>query len=107
MIVWFSVLNSQLSIYSDTWSTNRWCRSIRQAMQRAWLERLAQEHDNLRAVLAWSRTTVAGAAIGLRLAAILWRFWLSRGHLTEGRIWLAEVLARTGDPTAGSGVRAQ
>jgi predicted ATPase/transcriptional regulator with XRE-family HTH domain len=80
---------------------------LRQAMQGAWLERLAQEHDNLRAVLAWSRTTVAGAAIGLRLAAILWRFWLLRGHLTEGRTWLAEVLARTGDPTAGSGVRAQ
>src|SRR6266511_3831911 len=80
---------------------------LRQAVQGAWLERLAQEHNNLRAVLAWSRTTVAGAAIGLRLAAILWRFWLSRGHLTEGRIWLAEVLARTGDPTAGSGVRAQ
>jgi len=80
---------------------------LRQAVQGAWLERLAQEHDNLRTVLAWSRTTVAGAAIGLRLVAVLWRFWLLRGHLTEGRTWLAEVLARTGDPTDGSGVRAQ
>jgi DNA-binding CsgD family transcriptional regulator len=30
-----------------------------------------------------------------RLAAALWRFWFLRGHLTEGRAWLGELLAQS------------
>ena len=60
--------------------------------QGVWLERLEREHDNLRAVLAWS---VAGGEVetGLRLGGALWWFWSLRGYLTEGRERLAELLA--------------
>lgn len=56
------------------------------------LERLEQEHDNLRAVLAWARAC-GDAALGLRLAGYMWRFWYMRGHLREGQDWLQSLLA--------------
>jgi predicted ATPase/class 3 adenylate cyclase len=52
--------------------------------QRRLLDRLEQEHDNIRAVL--DRATAAGdarRAIGLGFA--VWRFWQKRGHLYEAR----------------------
>ena len=64
-----------------------------------WLERLDVEHDNMRAVLAW--TLEAGETeLGLRLAGALWRFWYARGHYHEGRRWLEETLARDGGASA-------
>ncbi len=61
------------------------------ARQDYWLEHLEQEHDNLRAALAWSLT---GGDLwqGLQLAGGLWRFWETRGHLPEGRRWLEQLL---------------
>jgi non-specific serine/threonine protein kinase len=86
--------------------------------QAAWLERLEREHDNLRAALEWGetdgrpgtgdggpslRSPVSGLpspvsdlpsdAAAARLAAALWRFWLMRGHLSEGRGWLERIIA--------------
>ena len=58
--------------------------------QHTWLDRLAAEHDNVRAALTWSAATNPGDA--LRLAASLMRFWDIRGHLTEGREWYARLL---------------
>ena len=56
------------------------------------LDRLAAEHDNLRAAL--DRFERAGDAEGgLRLAGALWRFWYSRSHRAEGHGWLARLLA--------------
>jgi non-specific serine/threonine protein kinase len=73
-----------------------------------WLERLEREHDNLRAALSWARAQGEEAAeTGLRLVAALWRFWWVRGHLREGRAWVAGLpgLAGAGAmPTAGAGV---
>jgi non-specific serine/threonine protein kinase len=63
--------------------------------QGAWLGRLEEEHDNLRAALAWSLAGGEGAP-ALRLAGALARFWERRGYLSEGRAWLARALA-TGD----------
>ncbi|HEU5102503.1 MAG TPA: helix-turn-helix domain-containing protein, partial [Roseiflexaceae bacterium] len=57
-----------------------------------WLERLEREHDNLRAALRWFIDQQAAEA-GLRLGGMLCPFWDARGHLTEGRRWLAELLA--------------
>ena len=63
----------------------------------AWLDRLEVEHDNLRAALAGAMARTDPT--GLRLAAALWQFWETRGHLSEGRAWLERALAIPGaDP---------
>lgn len=62
------------------------------ADQRNWLERLATEHENLRAAMAWSLATQGNAERGLRLATALQGFWSLRGFLGEGRDWLARLL---------------
>ena len=67
--------------------------------QGAWLERLEREHDNLRAALAWFGRAREGE-LELRLATALMPFWRVRGHLSEGRRWLEDALARSGDAPA-------
>jgi predicted ATPase/DNA-binding NarL/FixJ family response regulator len=61
--------------------------------QGAWLERLEQEHDNLRAAFGWAFERDQ-AEVGLKLAVGLWRFWEQRGHLAEGDACLERALAR-------------
>jgi len=58
--------------------------------QSRWLEVLEEDHDNLRR--AMDRNAEA-----LRIAAALWRFWLVRGHFSEGRRRLASALALSGN----------
>jgi non-specific serine/threonine protein kinase len=66
------------------------------AGQAAWLERLTEENDNIRAALAWSFDS-GQVGDGLRLAGALVRFWSYRGLITEGRRWLTDALgAATG-----------
>jgi tetratricopeptide (TPR) repeat protein len=60
--------------------------------QAEWLDRMEQDHDNFRA--AMRRSLDEGSAEpAMRIASALWRFWQLRGHLTEGRAWLTEMLA--------------
>jgi len=56
-----------------------------------WLERLEQEHDNLRAALHWA---VEGgrAEMALRIGVALERFWVVRGHRNEGLAFLERAL---------------
>jgi predicted ATPase/class 3 adenylate cyclase len=61
-------------------------------MRAYWLECLEREHDNLRAALRWCSDQQAAEA-GLRLGGLLCPFWETRSYLTEGRKWLAELLA--------------
>ncbi len=65
--------------------------------QQSWLDRLEREHDNLRVALAWSLAEPGQQIAGLRLATGLWRFWATRGYLSEGRHWLEDGLAMVGD----------
>jgi predicted ATPase len=67
--------------------------------QVAWLEQLEAEHDNMRAALAWLLEQEE-ANLALRLEGALWRFWYVHTHLTEGRRWLEEALAKNGRVSA-------
>ena len=60
------------------------------------LARLDDEHDNLRAALRWARER-GDRVTALLLAGALWRFWVQRGHLSEGRRWFTEAFALPGD----------
>lgn len=55
-----------------------------------WLDRLEDEHDNLRAALSWSALNDAETAISL--TAALRSFWTLHNYLTEGRRWLETAL---------------
>jgi predicted ATPase/transcriptional regulator with XRE-family HTH domain len=68
---------------------------LRGPRQEEWLARLDLEHDNMRAALAWSRSALDDATLGLRLAGALWWFWFRRGHMNEGRHWIEGALAQT------------
>jgi predicted ATPase/class 3 adenylate cyclase len=57
-----------------------------------WLDRLEREHDNMRAAFRWSIHT-GEAESGLRMSGALWRFWLLRDHLAEGRQISEELLS--------------
>ena len=57
------------------------------------LLRLDDEHDNVRAALAWCETAPARSVKGLQLAGDLHWFWRMRGHYGEGRGWIARLLA--------------
>jgi predicted ATPase/DNA-binding SARP family transcriptional activator len=55
------------------------------------LSTLARDHANLVCALDWMiRSDHAEGA--LAFGAALWRYWLVRGYLEEGRVWLARVL---------------
>src|SRR5215472_9001008 len=58
--------------------------------RKQWLERVDAEHNNIRAALSWYRLNDAPAA--LRLAAAMAAFWSLRGHHTEGRQRLSDLL---------------
>ena len=67
--------------------------------KKEWLERLDAEHNNIRAALAWYREHDPPTA--LRLASSMSAFWSLRGHHTEGRQRLGELLALVaGESTA-------
>ncbi|MCW3055574.1 MAG: putative ATPase, partial [Chthonomonadales bacterium] len=57
-----------------------------------WMDRLEQEHDNLRAALRFCQHENDRHA-GLRLAGGLTEFWHRRGHAREGSQWLETFLA--------------
>lgn len=70
---------------------------LRSPDQAVWLGRLATEHDNLSAALAWALTSQQTES-GARLGIALWRFWYIRGYYTEGWDWLQKLLIQVEQP---------
>ncbi len=75
-------------------------QALQGSLERAWLNRLEAEHDNLRAALTWSLTLQGDTEVGLQLTGALSHFWYVRGHHSESRVWLQSALERGSDATA-------
>lgn len=75
--------------------------------QKALLDQLETEHDNLRAALEWSNTDEDKTEARLRLAGALSWFWNVRGYLSEGRRWLEDALTRTEESAGRTLARAK
>jgi predicted ATPase/DNA-binding XRE family transcriptional regulator len=74
--------------------------------QRAWLDRLEAEHDNLRASLAWT-AEYGEIETHLRLASALSYFWFVRGHAREGKEWLETAVEQARNEPSLAGLRAK
>src|SRR5215218_3400962 len=70
----------------------------------AWLDRLEQEHNNMRAALSWAIANQE-AELALRLGGALQWFWFARGYYGEGRSWLEQAL--TGEDGASTAALAK
>jgi tetratricopeptide (TPR) repeat protein len=60
-----------------------------------WMDRLEQEHDNLRVALEWSLCGECGPDLlipGIRIAGAVSLFWLVRGHWSEAWTWMRRLL---------------
>ena len=69
--------------------------------QRETIATFGIEHANLRAAAEWSLMR-GHADEALGFGAALWRFWLIRGHLAEGREWIERILALEAAPSSDS-----
>jgi predicted ATPase/DNA-binding CsgD family transcriptional regulator len=75
-----------------------WLMSMAQAAEQGmtgpqqveWLDRLDLESQNIRAGLTWALDHAPQR--GMEVASMLWRFWATRGLLTEGYTWLCRFL---------------
>ena len=79
---------------------------LRGSEQEFALKRLDADYDNIRSALTWS--CASDIEMALRMAAVLWEYWLSRGYLSEGRAWLTDILQRSDAmPSLPLDIRAQ
>jgi predicted ATPase/DNA-binding CsgD family transcriptional regulator len=78
---------------------------LRGPEDKEWLERLEEEHDNMRAALSWVLER-GEAELGLRLAGALFRFWEAHGHLSEGSRWLEKALENNGGTSGAARAKA-
>ncbi|QTJ68624.1 protein kinase [Rhodococcus sp. ZPP] len=72
--------------------------------QLGWITRLGREQPNLREALEFCVSDSPDA--GLRIAAALFPFWLSRGSLSEGRRWVDRLLAQRAGPLTAEQAKA-
>jgi DNA-binding CsgD family transcriptional regulator/tetratricopeptide (TPR) repeat protein len=66
--------------------------------QALWRAQLETDHGNLRAAIRWSLDK-GETATALEICALLSGFWLERGYLGEGRLWLDEALDASAEPS--------
>ena len=69
------------------------------------IKRLAAEHDNMRAALAWLDSIGDGESL-LRLAGANFIFWYVHGDLREGLSWLERALKHGGETSIAVRARA-
>ena len=74
--------------------------------QVAWMQRLEQEHDNLRTAMAWALSSEDYGTAAL-LGWALWPFWFYRGYHREGRGLMERVLAGGSELSSGLLIRAK
>jgi predicted ATPase len=65
---------------------------VNSAQESTWLDQIALDHDQLRAVLDRCAAGTEDVQLGLRLTAAIASFWSFRGHFREGRQRIAELL---------------
>ena len=78
-----------------------WCRALAEqghrelvrSEQRRWVERLEEDHANVRAALGWLQER-GETASALRLAGDMFLFWFLQGYLHEGVTWLTQTYER-------------
>lgn len=72
---------------------------MRGPQQKAWLDQLTLEYNNLRAALTWSQSTPDGGALGVRLSTALGWFWFFQGTFGEALVWLEGALEQCAGAT--------
>jgi predicted ATPase/DNA-binding SARP family transcriptional activator len=75
--------------------------NLRGDARAAWLEEMGRERENVRAALSWSAGAEGDVEVGLRLTGALLPFWTAHALYGEGNRFLAALLARSREPTAG------
>ena len=78
-----------------TTMAEEFARNVMLRDTREWLDKFEQDHDNVRAALAWA-TAAHSTELALRLGAASWRFWQMRGYLAEGLDRLSQAFALPG-----------
>ncbi len=73
--------------------------------QRAWLELLEADHDNIRIALTWMIER-EDADLGLRFAGALYWFWHVRAYFDEARRWLEGAMTKQGWTSATTRAKA-
>lgn len=79
------------SDFSNTVAPQLW-----QTDQVQWMDRLEEEHDNIRAALEWSLCEGCGkehVVLGVHLADNIFLFWLVRGYWSECLDWMRKLQA--------------
>jgi tetratricopeptide (TPR) repeat protein len=74
-------------------------RGLRSRDVGAWLDRVHPDHGNIRAAVRFA-VADGDAVTAQRLCAGMWRYWVLRGNLTEGRALVGAAIA------AGDGISA-
>src|SRR5258706_312685 len=85
-------LQEQHAAYYGNVVINRIGPNLYNAEATSWLIWLEQEHDNIRATLAWSLATEQGVARGAQMVNVLFWFWYRRGYTIESRLWANRIL---------------
>lgn len=65
---------------------------------RLWLDKLENEHNNLRGALDWATETPERAALAIAFGHAIHSFWLTHSYLSEARRWLGRILSLDHSP---------